>query len=278
MSRWFNALIHHDYGRDPRRFDPVFGRKLVGGLEHLYGPGRYFDLSMRGLEHVPNEPSMLICNHSGGTTSPDVWALGVAWYQRFGFERPLYFLCHELLFALPRFARFFEKCGALRASMEIASEVLAMGRDVVIYPGGDRDVWRPYSERYRVDFRGRSGFARLAIERRVPIVPIAHAGSHETLRVLTSGHALAKAVGLHQVARADIWPIHLSLPWGLALGPVPHLPLPAKFRFLAGAPLRPGGRDARTLALDGQRAIQRQLDVLADEASPHHEVTSPTHH
>src|SRR5205823_1370763 len=123
------------------------------------------------------------------------------------------------------------------ASLETAREILRQKRDLLIFPGGDLDTWRPYSKRWEVDFGGRTGYARLALETRVPIVPVAHAGAHETLRVLTSGRGLAKAIGLKRFARANVWPIHLSLPWGLAIGPVPHIPLPGQFRYLVGEPI-----------------------------------------
>ncbi|HRG98734.1 MAG TPA: hypothetical protein PLR99_20925, partial [Polyangiaceae bacterium] len=73
-----------------------------------------------------------------------------------------------------------------------------------------------------------------ALEARVPIVPVAHAGAHETLRVLTDGHRFARAVGLQRFARAEIFPVHLSLPWGLAIGPWPHIPLPTTLRYRFG--------------------------------------------
>lgn len=240
---------------------------MLDAVGKLYGPGKYFDVSMRGLEHVPEKPVMMVCNHSGGTIAPDVWGMGQGWYQHFTLARPLYFLCHELVFVLPPFAKAFERIGALRATNEVAKNILLAGHDVLVFPGGDLDVWRPYSKRYQIDFNGRCGFAKLAKELHVPIVPVAHAGSHEGLRVLTSGRAFARAVGLHRIARAEIWPVSLSLPWGLAVGPLPHLPPPGRYRYVVGKPIAPNAADSpEELALIAQGAIQRQLDALRDEA------------
>lgn len=236
------------------------------GLGTLYGPGKYFDVSMRGLEALPAGPLMLVANHSGGTSIPDVWGLGAAWYRHFGPERPLYVLCHDLLHAVPMFSRLFERLGVLRASLRCAREIIEGGRDVLIYPGGDLDTWRPYSKRYAVEFGHRTGFARLAIETGVRVVPIAHAGAHETLRVLTSGRSFARAIGLKRIARAEIWPIHLSFPWGLALGPWPHVPFPARFRYLVGAPLRATpGVGEKEFAGQIEAAVQGQLTQLESE-------------
>jgi 1-acyl-sn-glycerol-3-phosphate acyltransferase len=267
LWRWASARFRHGYGVDPLQFDPEFVMNVMEKLSLLYGgPGRYFELTVRGLERLPPAPVMLISNHSGGTTIPDVWGFGVAWYRQFGATRPLHILCHELLFAVPGFARFFERLGAVRASLEAGRQIIGLGRDVLIFPGGDLETWRPYSRRYHVDFGGRTGYARLALEQQVPVVPVAHAGAHETLRVLTSGRRFARWVGLRRIARAEIWPIHLSLPWGLGVGPLPHLPLPARFRYLVGKPVLPvEATTVRQLADQVEAAVQRQLDVLQRE-------------
>lgn len=270
VTRWFADRFRHGYGYDPAAYDVPFAKEVAEKVRHLYGPGKYFDLQMRGLENVPDRPSMIVCNHSGGTVAPDVWGMGIGWYNHFGMGRRLYFLCHELVFTLPFFARQFERIGALRASNDVARRILAAGHDVLVYPGGDADVWRPYSKRYEIDFQGRSGFARLAKEMNAPIVPVAHAGSHEGLRVLTSGRSFARAVGLHKIARVEIWPVSLSLPWGLALGPLPHIPPPGRYRYLVGKAIDPdAAAEADDLAGIAEGAIQRNLDALKDEDTVH---------
>jgi len=263
---WAAERIRHSWGTDVAGFDPPFVDKVCHGARNVFGPGKYLGLSFRGLELIPaSQQVMLVSNHSGGTTTPDVWGLALAWYQHFGSKRPLHILAHELLFALPQTARFFERVGVLRASDRTARDVLASGRDLLIYPGGDLEVWRPYSRRYEVDFGGRTGYARLAVEMKVPIVPVAHAGAHETLRVLTSGRWLARRLGLHRFARAEVWPIHLSLPWGIGFGPLPHIPWPAELRYIFGEPIptpEAGGNRATELDTKVRGAVQAQLEVL----------------
>ena len=258
--------MRHTWGTHVRGFDPAFTDKVRQQAGKVFGRGKYLDLSVRGLELIPtSQPVMLVSNHSGGTSTPDVWGLAVAWYEHFGTARPLHILAHDLLFALPQTGHFFERMGVLRASTQVARDVLASGRDVLIYPGGDAEVWRPYSQRYDVNFSGRTGYARLALEMNAPIVPVAHAGSHETLRVLTSGKWLAQKLGLHRFARAEVWPIHLSIPWGLGFGPLPHIPWPARFRYILGDPIPlPLSATDPVAALDRKvrGAVQAQLEVL----------------
>ncbi|MEO1272317.1 MAG: hypothetical protein AAFX99_29825, partial [Myxococcota bacterium] len=54
--------------------------------------------------------------------------------------------------------------------------------------------------------------------------------------VLTDGRRLARRLGLPALARAEIFPVHLSLPWVLGIGPLPHLPLPVMLRYTFGPP------------------------------------------
>jgi 1-acyl-sn-glycerol-3-phosphate acyltransferase len=140
----------------------------------------------------------------------------------------------------------------------------------MVMPGGDLDTWRPYRDRYRVCFGGRTGYARIALMSGVPIVPVAHAGAHETLMVLYDGRWFAERLGLKRITRANIWPVHLSLPWGLAFGPWPHIPIPAVLRYRVGAPIAlsdvpmddPSPAAIAELDSRVRRAIQDQLDEL----------------
>src|SRR5690606_16269667 len=112
-------------------------------------------------------------------------------------------------------------------------------QDLLVMPGGDLDTWRPFTKRYQVCFAGRTGYARLALRAGVPIAPVVNAGAHHTLIVLTDGRKLAEKLRLPELARASIWPVHLSMPWGLALGPWPHLPPPVKLRYRFAPAIRP---------------------------------------
>lgn len=263
------------HGEAPEGYEPEHVARVVSTVGKLFGPGRYFGLEARGFEHVPPPPALLVSNHSGGTTIPDVWGFAIAWYRHFGATRPLHVMAHELLFATRATGRFFERCGVLRATPGLAQDILMEHRrDLLVLPGGDGDAWRPWTERYRVHFGGRTGYARLALEAQVPIVPVAHAGAHETLMVLASGEKLARWFGLQRLARAEVWPVHLSLPWGLTFGPLPHLPVPAKFRYLIGEPIGPTAPlpydEGDVVALDRvvREAVQTQLDALRLEANP----------
>ncbi len=273
VLRWLHRSQHVAWGTDPGEYRPEDLKRTLPFIKKLFGPGRYFSVDVRGWEHVPEAPVMVVSNHSGGTSIPDVWGFCAAWYQNFGVNRPLHPMAHEFILATQTTGEFFARRGVLRGSRELARSVLVdWKRDLMVMPGGDVDTWRPYSERYRVRFGGRTGYARLALQARVPIVPLAHTGAHETLIVLSDGRRLAQALHLPELARASIWPVHLSLPWGLAIGPWPHIPTPALFRYRLGqailppAELGPGEEPSedQVRAHDGlvRAAVQGMLDEL----------------
>lgn len=248
----------------------------MGVIGRAFGPGRYFRLEARGFERLPPPPALVVANHSGGTTIPDAWGLGISWYRHFGLSRPLHLLAHDMIFALRLTGEPFSRLGALRAHSSLALEALVRyRRDVLVMPGGDVETWRPYRDRYRVRWSGRRGYARLALRAGVPIVPMACTGAHSTLYVLSDGRRFARLIGLHKLARAGVFPIHLSLPWGLAIGPLPHLPLPTTLSFQVGAPIGPlsdgpiaAPTDDQVASLDAdvRARMQDLLDGMATEA------------
>jgi hypothetical protein len=112
---------------------------------------------------------------------------------------------------------------------------------------------------------------------------VAHAGAHETLLVLSDGRRLARSLRLPDLMRASIFPIHLSLPWGLAFGPWPHIPLPARLRYRIGAPImpppdmdgEPSDRQVRAHDVRVRRAVQRLLTELERSSRPSGKSLTP---
>lgn len=189
----------------------------------------WFRGEVRNLGNIPESgPVLLVGNHSGGIVTPDTLVFTLAFNTYFGVERRLHPLAHNLLFLTPQ-GQVARRFGAVPASQENARAALQAGAAVLVYPGGDMETHRPSWQRHRVDFAGRRGFVRLALEAGVPIVPVVAAGGQETALFLSQGAGLARATGLDRIARADVLPISLALPWGLNVGDVlGHLPLPAK--------------------------------------------------
>jgi 1-acyl-sn-glycerol-3-phosphate acyltransferase len=189
----------------------------------------WFRGEVRGLGNIPDSgPVLLVGNHSGGNMTPDTILFTLAFTTFFGVERRFYQLAHNLVLAMPWLARL-RKFGTVAASPCNAQEALESGAALLVYPGGDYDVHRPTWLGSRVDFGGRKGFIRLALEQNVPVVPVVSVGGQETALFLTRGEGLARALWLDRLFRLKVLPVSIALPWGLNVGDMlGHLPLPAK--------------------------------------------------
>ena len=100
---------------------------------------RYFRSEVRGLDNMPPGPSLVVANHSGGMLTFDLSVFAVDYYDTYGYERPLYALAFDTVFAGPA-ADFFRRTGVIRATRENAARALDAGGVVLVFPGGDFDV------------------------------------------------------------------------------------------------------------------------------------------
>ncbi|MDQ1673501.1 MAG: hypothetical protein QOC98_2063 [Frankiaceae bacterium] len=195
----------------------------------------YFRVETDGWEKVPDRTSLLIGVHSGGTLTMDAWTLVHAWQRHFGTERVLHGTAHDVLLTLPGLGDYFRASGVISASRESVGRALGEGRDVIVWPGGEKDAMRSWRRRDEAELGGRKGFVRQAIRSGVPILPVATVGGHDTVFILSEGKWLANALdrftGLKKTLRAANLPIVAGLPFPLALEVLPaHIPLPAKIR------------------------------------------------
>jgi 1-acyl-sn-glycerol-3-phosphate acyltransferase len=191
----------------------------------------YFRLEVDGWDRVPDEPSLLIGIHSGGSLTMDAWTLVEAWQRHFEGKRVLHGTAHDVLMAAPGLGDYFRACGVIPASRRGVSAALDAGHDVIVWPGGEQDAMRNWRKRDQAILAGRKGFVRQAMRSGVPIVPVATVGGHDTVFVLSEGKFLAKWTGLGKRLRGANIPIIAGFPFPLAIEILPaHIPLPAKIR------------------------------------------------
>jgi 1-acyl-sn-glycerol-3-phosphate acyltransferase len=230
----------------------------------------WFRMEVDGWEHLPEPPALLIGIHAGAPLPWDAWTVGIQWWRRFGRERPLHGTAHDALMASPILGTYFRRMGVLPAAPDSISSALAAGRDVALWPGGDRDALRSWSKRDDAVLAGRMGFVKMAIRSGVPIVPIATIGGPDSMPVLATGRRIAKALQLDRVARLKLFPIAIQIPWGVSPALLPELPLPTKIRTAFQAPIRLDTNPKRADEKDYVRSayaevcasIQRGIDAL----------------
>src|SRR4051812_13410864 len=248
--------------------DPDYIRESLPRLWLL--ASLYFRGEVRGLGNVPEEGGVLLVgNHSGGNLTPDTIVFTLAFSTYFGVERRFHQLAHNLVLSFPGLS-YLRRYGTVAASPDNARTALRAGAAVLVYPGGDYEVHRPSWERHRIDFDGRRGFVRLAIEEDVPIVPVVAVGGQETALFLGRGERVARLLRLDRTLRLKVLPVSLALPWGLNVGDFfGHLPLPAKITVEALPPVHPrefGPEPQVDEVYDHVlRVMQDTMDALAAE-------------
>jgi 1-acyl-sn-glycerol-3-phosphate acyltransferase len=200
----------------------------------------WYRAEVRNLGAIPEKgPVLLVGNHTGGTMAPEVIFFTLAFSTYFGVERRFHQLAHNLVLASP-VGPFLRKFGTVAASHENARKALEADAAVLVFPGGDWEVYRPSWQSAKIDFAGRKGFVRLALEQDVPIVPVVTIGGQETALFLSRGDWLARLLRLDKTLRWKTLPILLAPPWGLVVGDlIPRLPLPAKMTSEVLAPIHP---------------------------------------
>lgn len=191
----------------------------------------YHRSQVRGLDHIPAGRALLVSNHSGGLTTPDFAVFAVDFYEHFGYERPLYVLAHDSFFHGPA-AEFLAHLGVIAANPHNAAAALEADAAVLLFPGGDLDVYRPSFDENVIDFGGRTGYVDAAVAARAPIVPVVSTGGQETQLFLSRGRRLSRALGLtrleRRLFRTDILPVSFGFPFGLSVLVPVNMPLPSK--------------------------------------------------
>ena len=223
--------------------DPAYINALMPLWEWFYR--YYFRVQTEGWHHVPPEGKFLIVgSHNGGLASPDTHMCLYDWFRRFGTERLLYGLMHPNMWKVaPTVASQAMKCGAVIAHPRTAIAAFERNAPVAVYPGGAEDLFRPHSRRDQICFAGRKGFIKLALREEVDIVPIISWGAHDTLIILADFYKQVKQLhewGMPWLMDIDpeVFPIYLGLPWGISIGPLPNIPLPAQIYTRVCPPIR----------------------------------------
>lgn len=240
----------------------------------------YYHVTTDGWEHVPDSGRMLVVgSHNGGLASPDMFMLMYDWFCRYGTDRLAYGLAHPSVWKhFGPIARLAAQSGAVIAHPKMAMAALHKDAAVLVYPGGAEDVFRTYDRRHQIHLAGRKGFIKIALRERAPIIPVVSIGAHEDPIVLADFYPFFKELherGMPWLFGIDpiVLPVYLGLPWGIAFGPLPNIPLPRKMHIRICPPIS-FDRYGRNAANDRdyvdlcyalvERQMQAELDLLVE--------------
>jgi 1-acyl-sn-glycerol-3-phosphate acyltransferase len=206
-------------------FDPygVSKRHLSSGLKFLgFLYRHYFHVACRGIEHVPPRGRvMLVGNHSGGYAIDAGMVIAACFFE---LEPPRLAqgMADRFINRIPFLSQWTNRGGQIMGLPQHAQQLLQDDRMLLVFPEGARGTAKLFWERYSLRHFG-TGFVRLALKTKTPIVPFAFLGGGEAVPTVANLKLLGKLLGVPYV---PVTPYLLPVP------------LPVKTEVEFGEPLR----------------------------------------
>ncbi|MEX0811110.1 MAG: lysophospholipid acyltransferase family protein [Chitinophagales bacterium] len=165
---------------DPKKANPLvnftppskeFVKKLIAPLKFYFSPSFY------GMDNLDStRPALYITNHT---------VFGVTDGTLFGAEMYLkkdiflMSLVDKAHFNVPFWRDIIPKIGFINGSREACAELMRQKKNILVYPGGARETCKLKGEKYKLTWKKRTGFARMAIEFGYDIVPVTSIGGDD---------------------------------------------------------------------------------------------------
>ena len=125
--------------------------------------------------------------------------------------------------------------GGVVGAPETARELMRHNETILVFPGGGREIAKFKGEEYLLNWRGRAGFARIAVENGYPIVPVGLVGGDDVYKSLVTRDSLlgrlSRAVSTRMSGDAD-----MAMPLMRGVGPT-FIPRPQRMYLQFGEPI-----------------------------------------
>lgn len=241
-------------GFDPWGLDPNYVKVALRMLKWLYTG--YFRVETHGIEKVPQGGMLLASNH-GGQIPIDGLLLALAMALDAKPPRIVRGMVERFVPSMPFISGLFNRLGQVTGDPRVAKDLLVQGECVMVFPEGVRGSGKTIFRRYELQRFG-TGFVRLALETKKPIVPVAIIGCEESYPGITNLATLAKLL------RTPYFPVTPFFPF---LGPLGAVPLPTKVTIRFADPIQFDAdpevtdREVERMVKQVRLAIQSELDL-----------------
>ncbi|KAM4684825.1 DGAT1/2-independent enzyme synthesizing storage lipids-like isoform 10-T18 [Amazona ochrocephala] len=184
------------------------------------GHGRiWHGYELHGAENIPEGPGLVVFYH-GATPADCVYFMARLLIQK---KRYCHVVADHFVFRLPGFKILLDAHGVLHGPKEECVNALKKGSLIAIAPGGVREALFS-DEMYTIIWGNRKGFAQVAIDAKVPIIPMFTQNVREGVRTL-GGIKILRS--LYERIRLPIVPVYGGFPVKLRtfIGePIPYEP------------------------------------------------------
>jgi 1-acyl-sn-glycerol-3-phosphate acyltransferase len=211
------------HGYDPYGVSKRELARLYTALAWLYR--RYFSVTIRGIENIPTRGrAMLVGNHSGGVAFDGLMVLASVFLEM-NPPRLAQGMAEKFLNKLPFASLGTSRTGNFTGLPENAVRLLEDDRLLMVFPEGIRGTEKLYPQRNSLVKFG-TGFLRLALQTRTPIVPFAFVGGGDAFPTIANLYGVGRLLGIPYV---PLTPYLLPLP------------LPVSIQIVYGAPMMLSG-------------------------------------
>ena len=195
-----------EFGTDPYGISKRHLRRAFSLMRPIYK--HYFKVQTHGLEHIPHSGrAMLIGNHSGGIALDGAITIAACFFE---LEPPrlAQAMTDRFVNQSPFSSLWSNRLGHFTGLPEHALRLLEEDRLLLVFPEGAKGTAKLFNQRYDlVDFG--TGFMRLAMRAKSPIVPFAFLGGGEAIPTVHNSKRLGQLIGAPYV---PITPYLLTLP------------------------------------------------------------------
>ncbi|XP_015711098.1 transmembrane protein 68 isoform X2 [Coturnix japonica] len=159
--------------------DVWYGAKEM--LANLWdGHGRvWHGYELHGDENIPEGPALIVFYH-GASPVDYLYFMARLLIRR---KRYCHVVADHFVFRLPGLKMFIEVLGVMHGPKEVCVSALKKGYLLAISPGGVREALFS-DETYGIMWGNRKGFAQVAIDAKVPIIPMFTQNVREGIRTL----------------------------------------------------------------------------------------------
>ncbi|MBX9766188.1 MAG: acyltransferase family protein [Bdellovibrionales bacterium] len=205
----------------------------------------YNGFESEGDENIPDTGGALIVFYHG-LIPLDAWYYGLQHYIKTG--RLIRGLGDRWLFKTPVLKELVQSVGAKEGNPKTAVDLLKGGELVGVSPGGVKEAVAGTAKNYQLVWGHREGFARVATEAQVPVIPAFTVNVESLYRSPFSDHPIFQT--LYEATRLPLVPI-------VGLGP---LPFPVKIKTVIGPPIPfDPNRTPKELVAETRQALEQLI-------------------
>jgi 1-acyl-sn-glycerol-3-phosphate acyltransferase len=241
-------------------------RSVLDGLQDRIAP--VIDLTrpyVNGLDTLPADGRFLLVGNHTQFIGGEV--LLIPHFVRRAIGARVRTLADRRIGERPGFSRdLMTAYGGVVGAPDAARELMRDNETILVFPGGGREIAKFKGEEYQLNWSGRAGFARIAVENDYPIVPVGLVGGDDVYKSLFTRDSvmgrLSQTVSTRLSGNSD-----MAMPVMRGVGPT-LIPRPQRMYLRFGQPIettRPTGGSADDWVAAVKGRTQDSLEKILQE-------------